>query len=136
MRTNEMRRLARWLLIYEAGDRLDENSLIEAAERASEKLRIHMSQRIGVEGCRTLLTRSLSLTVAEYPDMATVQLSPQGSLVGLRGTSSVDGAVAILNHFYNLLVTFIGEEITLRIIGTVWPEFEWDETAGAESESE
>ena len=43
--------------------------------------------------------------------------------------------MALLAHFLGLLITFIGEDLTLRILSTVWPELDWDDTTGWENET-
>jgi len=137
MRANAMPDLGRRLLTLEAAESRDQEALIEAAERASDKLRAHLSRRIGQEGFRTLLARALTLTTAQFPQLSVVRVGADGSLVGLRAAMSngsgeardtgtpedaVEGVVALVAQLLTLLLSFIGEDLTLRLLGAVWPE--------------
>ncbi len=121
----------------------------EAVERVLNKLRLHLSKTIGQEGFRTLLARALTLTTPQFPNLGSIQINADGSLNGMPGTAGVhskitqneaqntqsyetpstaiianptEGATALLAHLIALLVTFIGEDLTLRILSTLWPE--------------
>lgn len=149
MRANAILRLVRRLLTHEAAETQDQDALMAAAERASDKLRAHLSKRIGQEGFRTLLSRALALTTVQFPHLSAVRVGADGALVGLRGAANrgspeardretqetaVEEAVALLAHFLGLLVTFIGEDLTLRLLSTVWPELAWDDVTGGEDD--
>jgi hypothetical protein len=146
MRATAILDLVRRLLRQEAAESQDQEALIAAAERVSDKLCAHLSKRIGQEGFRTLLARALTLATVHFPQLSGVRVGADGSLVGLREVLSqqtpdretwedaVDGAAALLAHFLGLLITFIGEDLTLRILSTVWPELDWDNAAGGEKE--
>ncbi len=119
--------------------------LTETAERVLDKLRGHLSRKIGAEGFRTLLARALTLTQARFPYLSTVKVAADGSLSGLReATESIEaaesidaaqegkaqsvtteGVAALVAQLLELLVTFIGEELTRRIVTTIWLGFIW-----------
>ena len=116
--------------------------LIETAERILDKLRGHLSRKIGAEGFRTLLARSLTLTKAQYPYLSEVKVAADGSLSGLREAAesvkaadaaqegeaqsvSAEGTAALVAQLLELLITFIGEELTRRIVSTIWLDFIW-----------
>jgi hypothetical protein len=71
---------------------------------------------------------------AEAPSLAAVQVRADGSLVepdgerdqagGLLG----DGGVAVVAQLLGLLVTLIGEPLTLRLVRDAWPDEPVDET--------
>ncbi len=141
MRATAILGLVQRLLTHEAAESQDQEALIEAAERASDKVRAHLSKRIGQEGFRTLLARALTLTTAQFPHLSAVRIGADGSLVGLRAAMSrglgetqnnetrgavVEGAVALVAHLLALLITFIGEDLTLRLLSAVWPELALD----------
>ncbi len=149
MRADAIVGLVRRLLTHEAAGSRDLEPLIEAAERVSDKLRAHLSRRIGQEGFRTLLARALALTTAQFPHLSAVRVGADGALIGLRAAQgrrtegawdrqaqedSVEGAVALIAHLLGLLITFIGEELTLRILSSVWPDFALDGAADRETE--
>lgn len=142
--------LVRRLLAHEAAESQDQDSLIEAAERVSEELRVHLSKRIGQEGFRTILARSLALTTAQFPHLSAVRVGADGILIGLRGAIShaqeaqdkeaqgvtIEGAVALVAQLLALLISFIGEDLTLRLLSAVQPEFAWDDVTGRENEKQ
>jgi hypothetical protein len=55
-----------------------------------------------------------------------------GSLEGLEELAAdarnvaIDAAVAITAHLLGLLVTFIGEPLTVRLVREAWPDASWD----------
>jgi len=167
MRANAIFGLVQRLLTQEAAGSQDQEVLIEAAEHVAEKLRAHLSKRIGQEGFRTLLVRALTLATGQFPPLSAVRVGADGSLIGLRRSISpgvpdtrtssketriearlkeiqareahsetVDGAVVLLATFLELLVTFIGEDLTLRILSAIWPEAAFDEATHSENGGE
>ncbi|HEY3324620.1 MAG TPA: hypothetical protein VGP72_29480 [Planctomycetota bacterium] len=61
--------------------------------------------------------------------MSVVQIKADGSLAGLckiEAHSDEDqcakGEVALIAHLLGLLITFIGEPLTLRLVQDVWPQ--------------
>ncbi len=45
----------------------------------------------------------------------------------MRPNGGVEAAVAITAHLLGLLVTFIGEPLTLRLVREAWPDASLDE---------
>jgi len=113
-------------------------------------LRVHLSKRIGQEGFRTILARSLALTTAQFPHLSAVRVGADGTLIGLRGAIShaqeaqdkeaqgvtIEGAVALVAQLLALLISFIGEDLTLRLLSAVQPEFAWDDVTRWENEKQ
>jgi hypothetical protein len=91
-----------------------------AVFQVCEKLRRPLGSLAGTTGFRSLLSRALTLAQREQEALRKVQVSPDGSLVGLNGESTETGAVLIA-HLIELLETFIGETLTLRLLHEVWP---------------
>jgi len=150
MRATAIMGLVRRLLTLEAAKSQDQESVIGAAERVSDNLRVHLAKRIGQEGFRTLLTRALTLTTVQFPHLSAVRVGEDGSLVGLRRAAgislhktpddvtqqdAVEGAVALVAQFLALLISFIGEDLTLRILSTVSPGLAIPELASDEATS-
>ncbi len=148
MRAIAMLDMVRRLLAHEAAEDRGREASLEAAERVLVKLRAHLSRRTGQEGFQTLLARALTLTVTQVPRLSAVQVEADGSLVGLRDSlapvsseapdseaqeDAIEGAVALIAHLFGLLVTFIGEDLTLRMLGTLWPGLEGDGEADQEN---
>jgi len=87
----------------------------------------------GVAGFRSLLSRALTLARAEAPSLNAVQVAADGSLKGLEGLASQtdkeqarDGGAILIAQLIGLLLTFIGEGLTLRLVQDVWPEAAFD----------
>lgn len=153
MRATAVPGLVQQLLAHEAEQARNEQNaqnqqglpegLPEEVCRACEKLRVHLSTRIGSEGFRTLLARALTLAAAQFPHLRTVRVAPGGTLEGLREAGDKDAsrepgepgeqaqiveaaaAAAILTHLLELLVTFIGGDLTRRMLSTLWPVMDW-----------
>jgi hypothetical protein len=123
------RRLAQRLLTYEARTG-DESEPAEcAAFRVCERLRQPLTTLAGVAGFRSLLSRALTMARAEDPSLSAVQVAADGSLNGLCELASQtgkeqakDGGAILITQLIGLLLTFIGEGLTLRLVQDVWPE--------------
>jgi hypothetical protein len=121
--------LARRILAYEADAGRNSEPKESAASRVSEKLRQPLCSLAGVAGFRSLLTRALALARAEAPGLSAVQIGADGSLKGLddlapqddNDLSKAEGAILIA-QLLGLLLTFVGEGITLRLVQNVWRE--------------
>jgi hypothetical protein len=89
-----------------------------AAVLAAEKLRLHLTRLVGVAGYHALLARALSLAKAEASWLGAFveRASQQDAQVAL------EGEIALLSQLLGLLVTFIGEALTLRLVRDIWPE--------------
>ena len=126
--------LARRLLAYEAAAGGNSEPTESAASRVCEKLRQPLCSLAGVAEFRSLLSRALALARAEVPSLSAVQVGTDGSLKGLdqleprKGKDlSKAGGVILVAQLLGLLLIFIGEGITLRLVQHVWPEFAFDD---------
>jgi hypothetical protein len=106
-----------------------------AAVRVCEKLRQPLSRFAGVAGFRSLLSRALAMAKAEVPSLGAMQVQADGSFAGLDGERqdqnvvlAGEGGIAVVAHLLDLLVTFIGESLTLRLVRDAWPDKPVDET--------
>lgn len=126
------RELAQRLLWNEAGGRLGPE-VLPAAERTFGLLRRRLTDLLGQAGFTALLRRALHLAQAEYPILTALVVGGTAAetLSGLRelevadATESASIAVALtalLAHLIWLMVTFIGEDLTIRLIDEIWPE--------------
>lgn len=123
--TPAIRDLARRLIALEAARDAGSSGGGNEAERACEKLRVPLAKLAGVAGYRTLISRALAMAKAEAPALEPVQVRLDGSLEGVDGAgTNQDGEapVVVLVHLLSLLVTFIGEPLTMGLIRAAWPE--------------
>ena len=124
-----LRDFARRLLALEAAR--DEPPVVggRGAVRVCEKLRLPLSKLAGVAGFRSLMSRAVAMAKAEDPSLAAVHVRPDGSLEGLDGPGPDQNAgaggeagVVVVAQLLGLLVTFIGEPLTLRLVRDAWPD--------------
>jgi len=132
--------LARRVLLHEAGEHAEPAALAEAVNRAYARLRERLVDLIGAAGYATLVARAVRLAQAEVPDLerVTVDIAAEGGpRVGgeFARVSDGDPAVtaagmtALLAHVIGLLITFIGEDLALRLVREAWPELAHDQVA-------
>jgi hypothetical protein len=128
-----LQELARRLFAREAKRSRAPAALAEALERSCQRLHERLDPLIGAGGFRALLARALHLAAKEFPwlDAVRIEEHPACELKGLReavkgpDAAAVNGAFAlVLANIIWLLVTFIGEDITLGLVREVWPEME------------
>jgi hypothetical protein len=97
-----------------------------AAFHVLEKLRPPLATLMGSTGVRGLILRALTLAGAENPCLRGVQVKADGALDGFGATESpeemAEGSVILVAHLLGLLVAFIGENLTLRLLDEAWPE--------------
>ena len=126
-----IRALARRLLAVEATSQSAADPRVHEAVRVCEKLRVSLTRFAGVDGFTALLRRALALARAEVPALHGITEKADGSMEGLEkfvadaGNSGVgggDAAVAVTAHLLGLLVTFIGEPLTARLVREAWPD--------------
>jgi hypothetical protein len=139
---SKSRHLAQRLLTYEAIAAENSVPVESAAFRVCTKLRRPLITLAGVAGFRSLLTRALTLARSEAPSLNVVQVGADGSLKGLDEVEpqidkeqASDGGIILIAQLIGLLLTFIGEGLTLRLVQDVWPEAAFD-GRGSEKERE
>jgi len=86
---------------------------------------------IGQTGYTILVVRAVRLARGEVPTLegVTVDTGAEGGLDGIRAFALASdagadeaGLTAILAHVIGLLITFIGEDLALRLVREAWPE--------------
>jgi hypothetical protein len=124
-----MRDFAARLIAYETTKNRSSETKPSAAFLVDEKLRPHLATLMGNVGFRALLSRALMLTNAEVPWLRSVHVKADGSLEGLDELDAqvdpkeiFEGRVVLLAQLLGLLVAFIGEDLTLRLVREVWPK--------------
>jgi hypothetical protein len=125
--------LAQRLLTYEAVAGRSIQPTESAAFRVCAKLRQPLTALAGVAGFRSLFSRALTLARAEVPSLGAVHVEADGSLRGLDELEpqtdteqARDGGTILVAQLLGLLLTFIGEGLTLRMVQDVWPEAVFD----------
>ena len=96
--------------------------------RLCEKMRISLIGFAGAEGFVSLLRRALNLAAPELPLAHGIEVHSDGRLVGLDELAlklpdhGHAVAVAVTGHLLGLLVIFIGEPLTLRLVRDAYPD--------------
>lgn len=123
-----MRRFAKRLIAYEAGTNDASGTKNPPAFPVIENLHLHLASLMGNTGFRTLLARALVSAEAEVPWLRAVQVNADGCLEGFDEQAAqadpenaAEGGVALLAQLLGLLATFIGENLTLRLLREIWP---------------
>jgi len=127
--TPKTRYLAERLIAYEMSGNKSSETKTSAAFFVVEKLRPQLVALLGNVGFSALLSRALALANAEVPWLRAVHVKSDGSLEGLAELESqvdleeiVEGSVVLFAQLLGLLVAFIGEDLTLRLVREVWPK--------------
>jgi hypothetical protein len=121
---SEIREFARRLVASEATH--DQSPPVDGGEvvKVFEKMRAPLAKLAGVAGFRSLMTRALALAKAEAPALDGIQVRLDGSLDiidGLENFPNVEAGIVVIAELLGLLVTFIGEPLTLRLVSEAWP---------------
>ena len=126
------RGLARRLLAVEEARLPDADQHMHAAVRVCDKLRLTLTPLVGGDGFATFLQRGIVLARAEVPSLGRVWLKPDGSIEGLEALAAkepdggAEAAIALTAQILALLVEFIGQPMTLRLVRKSWPDATFD----------
>jgi hypothetical protein len=123
-----MRKIAR-RLIDEEHDANDPNAA-RAAFRVCHKLGKSLSVLTGSRGFASLFARALSRAGEEVPWLNELLVDANGALTlpspeaeaKVNSREAAKGGLALVTHLLELLATFIGEALTLRLVQQVWPK--------------
>jgi hypothetical protein len=137
----EMRALAQCLLTYEVIAGKASESVEAMTLRVYEKLRQSLGVFAGAAGFYSLASRALALAKVEAPSLSTAQVSADGSLRGLGESKpeinidkdradenqTDDEGVILIARLLGLLLVFLGETLTLRLLRDAWPDATFDD---------
>lgn len=129
--TPRMRTLAGKILTLELAGPHSDAALIRSAMPLPERLRSPLSSLMGAAGFRGLLVRALALASVEVPWLRAVRVDAEGVLDGwmqpfalLSPEKFHEGRVVLLAQLLGLLVAFVGERLTLRLLVEEWPKLD------------
>lgn len=109
--------------------RLPSATELTAALLVCDRLRPHLATLMGNIGFKALLSRALALAAAENPSLLSLHIKADGSFERAEAAVAVtapEGGAALVVQLLGLLATFIGEDLTLRLVRDVWPEALFD----------
>ena len=138
--TPVIQNLALWLLAQEVSAGKPSEMNMCAAFRVCEKLRQPLSTLAGATGYRSLISRALTLAKKEAPSLGEVQVKKDGSLertgaIELMDEAAKKGEALLVAQLLGLLVTFIGQALTLGLVRDLWPDAPFEDM-NAETEKE
>ena len=127
---------AREILAFEGRD---DATTADRVAHACERLTVHLSRLVGLNGIRTLFHRSVVLASAKFPwlvdaaggkdgpgedpfELLRERIAPQDPEV------AVSAFVLVLTTFVGLLSRLIGEALVWRLLHEVWPTVFTDPT--------
>ncbi|MBC7983548.1 MAG: hypothetical protein H7Y02_06815 [Candidatus Obscuribacterales bacterium] len=126
--TCPMREFAERLLAFESERPKSFGHVAPIAVLISEKLRPQLASLMGNGGFRAMVSRAVSLAQVEAPALRSVRVTAETSLEGWEeiaaqatANETFNSSVELLAQLLGLLVVFIGENLTLRLVGELWP---------------
>ena len=124
--TPKLRLYAERLIADEMSRNASSKSKPTAAFVVIEKLSPHFGALMGAAGFRALISRALVLADAEVAWLRELHVREDGSFEGLNELEAqaspeeiAAGGIVLLARLLGLLVTFIGEDLTLRLLSNV-----------------
>ncbi|MES2568920.1 MAG: hypothetical protein V4710_02565 [Verrucomicrobiota bacterium] len=128
--TPQARELAALLIAYEAAANKLSDADLPAVFHVCEKLRPHLAMLMGKAGFRAILSRALAVAAVEVPSLGRLRVTEEGSVEGWdppeaqagAGEEVKGGCALLVAQLIGLLVAFIGENLTLRLVRDVWPK--------------
>jgi hypothetical protein len=101
---------------------------------ACDRLRPQLSSLMGRGGFHAIYSRALNLAGKEISWLRGVRLDADGSLTDMEGLQQKldpddfrEGGSVLLAHLLELLVAFIGEPLTFRLVHEAWPRIPLEE---------
>jgi hypothetical protein len=88
-------------------------------------LRAPLAKFVGMTGYCSLLSRALAMARAEVPTLGSIQVRPDGYLEcseAVEQNQDAEAGAVVVAQLLGLLVTLIGEPLTLRLVSDVWPD--------------
>ena len=137
----KMRDLAFGLVTYEATAGDASEPMKPATLRVYGKLRESLVAFVGVAGFHSLASRALALARSEAPGLSAARITADGYLQGLgefehqtdidqnqAGEDQLgDGGIILIARLLGLLLIFLGEVLTLRLLRDAWPDAAFDD---------
>ncbi len=124
--TPQTRELAERLVASETRGKKSPELKTPAAFYVFEKLRPYLATLMGSTGFHALLSRALAVANADDARLRTVHVKADGSLGGFEVPADpeemAEASVVLVSQLLGLLVAFIGENLTERMVRELWPK--------------
>lgn len=127
--TQNMRDFAERIVAYETKTNKFSEIKTPAACLVVDNLHPHLSTLMGNVGFYALLSRALTLANAEVSWLGAIHVKSDGYFQGWEELEAqidtdkiFEGCVVLFTQLLVLLVAFIGENLTLRLVHEAWPK--------------
>ena len=118
----------------------DDLACVDVATQVVDELRLRLIKLAGIDGFRSLLARALVMARKEAPSLCDVQVRDDGTLQGFdvehlhqaNAETSAEAGAILVAHLLDLLITFIGEPLTLQLVRDAWIDASLNGTTSAE----
>lgn len=140
----KLQKLALSLFEREATKSGSPDEPVKAIELCCQRLHDRLDRLIGAGGFRALLNRALSLAKKKYAWLEGVGIEDypgcefkdlREAVKGKKPGTVNEACTLILANVIWLLVTFIGEDITIGLIQEAWPDVRAEITASSSEEA-
>jgi len=121
--------LSRTILEHEIGKREAPDEIAAAIERCFQRLYAELVNLVGHAGYQALLARAVHLT---RPEGGPLEVAIADGTVNVKdlaervkrdgGPRVIDDTTTLLANLIGLLTTFLGEELTMRLVRRIWTE--------------
>ena len=123
-----MRAFAERLIAHDAGAQ-SSDQVASTAFTVPDRMRSHLTMLMGSGGHRAVLMRALALAGEEVPWLHDSRVDPEGNLQrpdlfeeSVDPVERSEGGIVLVAQLIGLLVAFIGEWMTLRLVSEIWPK--------------
>ena len=99
----------------------DPQAGVNSAQLVCDKLRSRLTRFAGADGFSALFRRALRLATTEAPGLRAITLKSDGSIQGLDEVQEEEALVLVACQL-EILVTLIGERLTIRLLADEWRE--------------
>ena len=109
------------IIAFETREKSNVAAIVQGIRNALTRLDDHCSQLVGKVGFEALFSRALHLTQPDWPAARTLEnLSETVQQEGAEKTRA--GAALLFANTIGLLCSFIGDDLTFRVLERAWPE--------------
>jgi hypothetical protein len=129
--TSSQLALAQWLIRREMCDAGESPSETESARRACRKFGERLALLVTPAGSEALIARAIHVARTDFPvfdqqrTARTVEVLTQrlrASTNGVESSQARDDLSVVFATLVALVISFIGEDVTMRLLLDVWPE--------------
>lgn len=92
------------------------------------KLREPLSSLAGKAGYEALFSRAVALARKNFPELAQSTVDADACSISLADAEADKVEIAVTGHMLDLLCTFLGEGLVLRLLHDEWPDVSFNDS--------